>query len=133
MFDKTEFTMAGRNGQAFLVRAPDKANTLSFGIERWVDGTLDCHTHNTTPFPTGAFTHVAITFDGSSLRLFINGSEMGNGTCDAPMVDQQGRFRWGAASSGGSALFGVMDELAIYDAALSPVRIVAHYDIATAD
>jgi hypothetical protein len=71
--------------------------------------------------PARQWTHVAATFDGLARRIYINGelkAEAGSmkqgalDTTDLPL-------RFGADSEGGSRFHGVLDEIRIYDRALS--------------
>ena len=60
--------------------------------------------------------HVAVTWDGSILRLYRNGAQIGS----APLaVDVGGQSRLRIASS--------VDSLAVYDRALSPSEVRGHY------
>ena len=74
--------------------------------------------------------HVVGTYDGSNLRLYFNGSEVGSALADSTSI---GAFT-AALNIGRSPLGGVtgtdcqIDEVAIYGSALSAARVSAHYN-----
>ncbi len=72
--------------------------------------------------PDGTWTHVAAAYDGGSnnLRLFVNGASVGSGSADPIETD---RFVFlGAFNETGYNFLGQMDEVAIYEQALSSVN-----------
>lgn len=98
-----------------------------FALERWTNGSavqFVFHEGEAARLPTDRFTHVVIAFDGSAPRLFYDGvlAKSGSGNTDIP--DTAITFEWAAG------LVGTVDELAIYDQALTPTRIQAHYSAA---
>ena len=74
--------------------------------------------------PAGMFTHVAGVFDGSSLRLYVNGAPAGvSMTSGSPIPVNALTLRMGADSTGGSLFNGVIDEPRIFNRALSATEI----------
>jgi Tol biopolymer transport system component len=72
---------------------------------------------------TGIFYHVAGTYDGSVMRLYLDGIEVGN-------LAAAGSVTTGSSvglSSSAEPLDGLLDEIAIYDRALSSAEIQAIY------
>jgi hypothetical protein len=71
----------------------------------------------------GVFQHVAGTYDGSAMRLYLDGAEIGTlmagGTVDTGD---------GVVLGAGPTLDGLLDEVEIYDRALSASEIQAIYD-----
>jgi hypothetical protein len=81
----------------------------------------------------GDWIHLAGTFDGGEWRLYRNGVEVASevGNVGAPQLDN-GEWSIGAGDAGRGQLFaGRIDEVAIYDRALSAGRIAAHHAAAT--
>ena len=72
----------------------------------------------------GVWYHVAITYDGTTYRLYVNGALAAQGT--GTLVADAGSVIFGHISSTES-LDGALDECATYSAALSATRIAAHY------
>ena len=76
---------------------------------------------------TGDWYHVVVTYDGSELTIWVNGVASGSLSIAAPLDTSSNALIF--ASSGGYDWFnGTLDELAVYDTALSPERIAAHFD-----
>lgn len=101
----------------------------SINFERVVNG-IDAKVSASFPVaPT--FRHVAAVFDGSSLRLYIDGEDVGFTNVDGGLTTTVAPFLLGTEQVGSEDVFhGSLDEVAIYKHALAPKRIRAHYDAA---
>jgi uncharacterized repeat protein (TIGR01451 family) len=83
---------------------------------------------STAPLPVDAWTHVAGVFDRDQavLKLYINGILDPNSTpISAPNVTTALPLRIGADQSGGRRFYGLIDELEIFDRALTDAEIAA--------
>ena len=85
--------------------------------------------------PTGEWTHIAGTYDGKKLRVYINGKLEGEGCDEAGQTLQPGKdiftsdtpFWIGGYAPGMQRWFnGVVDEVMLWDAALSEKEISAN-------
>lgn len=81
------------------------------------------------PFPTDRFRHIVLTYDVALERLtwYADGAYDADMTITYPPNVQQTHLSIGRADDYGKQW---MDEVAIYDTALSPARIAAHHDAA---
>lgn len=78
----------------------------------------------------GATYHVVGTWDGATVRLYVNGQQVGT-----PGTLSGGTLAAGPANVGlgyssdynGDYLTGALDEVAVYGAALTPTQVQAHY------
>jgi len=72
--------------------------------------------------------HVSATYDGSYIRCYINGKEVGK-TADSGSIDTQDTTLY-IGSDGGAANYfnGLIDEVKIYHYALSPIDIREDYN-----
>ena len=118
------------NGWALNLRPTTSgtANTLKF--ERidnagGVDGVS-----STTVLQPGTWYHVAITYDGSIMKLYVNGTqEGGNIASTRSLADNTTALRIGGSATGaGTSVGGTLDEVAIYTTVLDQTRIQAHYN-----
>lgn len=81
------------------------------------------------PLPPAQFAHLAMTYDGEHVHLYANGASRGpaNGVLAIPALTD-GLLVFGDSAGGQFfKLAGVLDEIAIYDKALSQARVLAHY------
>src|SRR5207244_3787397 len=77
-----------------------------------------------TAVPLNTWTHLAFTFDGSTLRLYMNGSlvrssNMNNGS----IVTSAGALRIGGNAVFGEYFRGIIDEVRVYNRALTAADI----------
>jgi Concanavalin A-like lectin/glucanases superfamily/HYR domain/Immunoglobulin domain/Immunoglobulin I-set domain len=90
-----------------------------------------------TPLPVSQWSHVAATYDGAALRLYINGSLAAHtnysagifpGTADLGIGAIPGASAEGASGEGSLPWVGALDELSLYSRALSDAEILALYN-----
>lgn len=87
-----------------------------------------------TTLPTaGVWYFLALTWDGSTLRLYVNGVEEANTAASGTARNDGqpltiGRYTRGAST--GSYFNGRIGSVALYNAALSGATVLAHYDAA---
>ena len=74
---------------------------------------------------TATFSHVVFTLDGDTLKVYLNGVESGSQKSYVSLLDTSYPLVIGEFFDG------VLDELAIYEHALTAARIKAHYRAGT--
>ncbi len=82
-----------------------------------------------TSFTAGTYYHIAVTYDGTTAILYLNGNQVASSTISSTLAT--GGFVYNIARNPGdsSDFFpGTVDEAAIYNTALSGTRIQAHYN-----
>jgi hypothetical protein len=74
--------------------------------------------------------HWVLTRSGATLRLYRNGIQVAQRT-DLPAAGAADISGW-IGAQGGNAYYltGRVDDVAVYNAALTPARVAAHYDAA---
>lgn len=81
-------------------------------------------TRSPTVLPTGQWVHFAGTWSGTTARVYVDGVLKGSITISGPLVASTGMLRIGGLVSSGNRYFdGSMDEVRIYDRALSQSEI----------
>jgi len=77
----------------------------------------------------GTWYHVAVTYDGANLRIYVNGTLTQTTASTRSVGSNTAPLRFGMSSSWTNAdrYTGSMDEVAIYNGALSQARVQAHY------
>ncbi|HVQ39504.1 MAG TPA: Calx-beta domain-containing protein [Pyrinomonadaceae bacterium] len=74
--------------------------------------------------PFNTYTHVALTYDGSVSRLYINGTLAGTSSSHTEFYNNAVRIGY-AFDSGGNSFFGQLDEVEIFNRALAQSEINA--------
>jgi hypothetical protein len=90
-----------------------------------IGGTWASGNHNTTapsPVPLNAWTHLACTFDGTTARLFVNGTEVASRPETTPITTSDEPVHIGG-NFYGEWFPGRIDEVRIYNRALTEAEI----------
>jgi hypothetical protein len=125
---KREICIASRINYQMADVDPESPYPFSHGLHfnnRAVDDSVSEVTTGVT-LSLDTWTHLAATFDGSTLRFYIDGALAGSaaGTLGATTT---GPFRMGTSGTCSAGFGGLIDEVAIYDRALTIEEIQRHY------
>jgi prepilin-type processing-associated H-X9-DG protein len=103
--------------------APRQEGNLVFGV-RSANGSA--YTSVAAPTVADAWIHVAATYDGSTLTLYLDGEERASETAPAPFDSTEDLYVGGDPGCGGRNWYeGAIDDLRIYDNALSGGEVMA--------
>lgn len=91
-------------------------------------GTQTTSTVRPAPLPANTWSHVATTFDGSTLRLYVDGALAGSQSRSAPIPTSTGPLAIGGNAIWGEWFSGRIDEVRVYNRALSAAEITADRD-----
>jgi hypothetical protein len=75
--------------------------------------------------PVGAWTHLAMTYDGATMRLFVNGEEKESRAQTGSALVSNGQLRIGGNTVWGEWFRGQMDDVRIYNVAVGESQIKA--------
>ncbi len=84
---------------------------------RWIFGP--------SKLPTGAWTHLAMTYDATTLRMYVNGTLVSSGNLGGNIRVANGLLRIGGNSIWGEWYRGLIDEVRVYNRVLSAAEITA--------
>lgn len=88
---------------------------FSEGVHRCINGT--------TVIPLSEWTHVAGSYDGNKVRLFVDGVEEAAADFSTPLLASSGPLRIGSTSGGAFLFAGRIDRVKVFDRALQPPEI----------
>ena len=138
LYDVTLFTgLIGKGDDTYVIRRNGLGRGLRFEVRGGDGGNVTLN--SSYQLPALEWTHVVAVYDAEAgqMRMYFNGQQ------DANVASRTGSLgtnnhglQIGANFSGSDYrrfLTGVMDEVAIYDHALSSARIKAHYNSARVD
>ena len=95
-------------------RGLPEANVLVSGSNRTAEGAA---------LAANVWTHVAGTYDGTTVRLYVNGVQVASAPVTAPISTSTGPLRIGGNSLWGEFFQGQIDEVRVYNRALSQAEI----------
>jgi len=75
------------------------------------------------PLPANVWTHVATTFDGSTLRVYVNGTQVSTRTVSGALPVSTGALHIGGNNIRGEWFRGELDDLRVYGQSLSASKI----------
>ncbi|MEI6222441.1 MAG: LamG-like jellyroll fold domain-containing protein [bacterium] len=117
-------TIAGKGDNAGYLLQHNNTNTaFEFAVQAATNRTYILST--TTP-TMGTWYHVVGTYDGTSIRLYVNGIQERTGSLSGAPRSTANPFQI-ARSNGGRSFIGNIDELAFYNRALSATEVLNHY------
>lgn len=76
---------------------------------------------------TNQWHHLAMTYDGAKLRLFVDGKSAGETEVNRPRVPGKGALVLGRRPDGYSNFTGLLDEARVYRRALTPAELMSHF------
>ena len=76
-----------------------------------------------TSLPTNTWSHVAATWDGTTLRLYVNGVQVGSRAVAGTLSTTSNPLRIGGDATWGEYFAGTIDEVRVYNRALSAAEI----------
>ena len=77
----------------------------------------------TAALPLNTWTHLAMTYDGTTLRMFVNGNQVGSLASAGGVTATSGVLRIGGNSVWSEYYRGLIDDVRIYNRALSGTEI----------
>jgi hypothetical protein len=95
------------------------AHSASRGPSGHVYSSGDRYARASTLLPASSWTHLAVTYDGSMVRLYRNGSQIAARTSAGQIAVSGGALRIGGNAVWGEWFNGVIDEVRLYSRALT--------------
>lgn len=102
-----------------------RPHTLQF-----YDGASTINIVGTTILSTGIWYHATFVRSNNSVRFYLNGVLDGSGTASPTYGGTSNTFLWGLRPEGTWTYQGLLDEISVYNYALTPSQIATHYNAA---
>jgi Concanavalin A-like lectin/glucanases superfamily len=108
-------------GLAYALYSSSDNNLPMAEIARTASG----DTRSPGPLRTSTWTHLATTHDGATLRFYVNGSQVSSRALSGAIAISSGALRIGGNAVWGEYFSGLIDEVRVYERALSAAEIQA--------
>src|SRR5206468_2316498 len=79
--------------------------------------------NGTAAVPTGVWTHLAASYDGTTLRLYVNGAQVSQSAVSGSIAASSSPLRIGGNAIWGEYFTGLIDEVRVYNRALSAAEL----------
>jgi hypothetical protein len=110
-------------GEVYNLYANADTNAPTIYVVRAADPAGPLDARGSTQLPLNTWTHLAVTFDNSTLRIFVNGVQVGTRAVAGPLLTSTGALRLGGNGIWGEFFAGRIDEVRLYNRALSAAEI----------
>src|SRR6185369_7209285 len=111
----------------YLMASTDNGNRPGAG-GTWTNGNKNVF--GTSVLPVNTWTHLASTFDGTTVRLFVNGVQVASLAQTVPLATTTATLQIGGDAYTGENFAGLIDEVRVYNRALSAAEIQADMGVA---
>ena len=91
--------------------------------EGYVHVATDTAASGTSALALNTWTHLAVSYDGATIRLYVNGVQVGSRALTGPIAPSTGALRIGGNAVWGEYFKGLIDEVRVYNRALSAGEI----------
>jgi len=108
---------------AYAMYARESSNRPSGWIRVNPTGGSSQSVGATPGLPTNTWTHVATTYNGSTMKLYVNGALRASKSQTGPMYTSSGPLTFGGNAVWGEYFAGRLDEIRIYNRALDQTEI----------
>jgi Concanavalin A-like lectin/glucanases superfamily len=113
------------SGEVYNLYSNTEANRPAVYVVRASQPGSAIELRGSSQLPVNAWTHLAATFDGTTLRMFRNGVQFGSRAVSGPLLTSTGPLQIGGNSLWGEFFQGRMDDLRIYNRALTAAEVLA--------
>jgi hypothetical protein len=116
---RTVVLKEGTDRLAYALYAHDNAPRPA----AWINTGEDRFSEGVTALPLNTWTHLAATYDGATLRLYVNGVQVRSRAATGNIVNLPGQLSIGGNNVWGEWFAGILDDVRIYNRALTLAEI----------
>jgi hypothetical protein len=117
---RTVIMKESANALAYVLYAHDNAPRPAAYIN---NGGVDLTVAGTAALPLNTWTHLAMTYDGSNMRLYVNGALVTTTAATGNIITTANPLRIGGNNSWGEYFAGQIDDVRVYNRALTQAEI----------
>jgi hypothetical protein len=112
-------------GETFNLYAHSSTNRPTAYVVAAAQPNSPLNASGTSQLALNTWTHLAATYDGTTLRLYVNGNQVGTRAVAGPLLTSSGVLRMGGNGVWGEFFRGRLDDVRIYSRALTAAEIQA--------
>nr|CEL18799.1 Chitinase [Kibdelosporangium sp. MJ126-NF4]CTQ96348.1 Chitinase (EC 3.2.1.14) [Kibdelosporangium sp. MJ126-NF4] len=118
----------------------ERPDNLSYGLyssgpgysSAWFTSSGGDRSVNGPALAANAWSHLAVTYDGTTLRLYVNGDQAATAPAAGPMISSTSPLRLGGNLLWNEYFAGQLDDVRVYNRALSAAEVLTDKDIPVA-
>jgi hypothetical protein len=110
-------------GEVYSLYAHGDTNRPAVFVVPAAQPTQPLDARATSQLAANTWSHLAATYDGTTLRLYVNGVQVATRAVVAPLLTSTGALRLGGNSIRGEYFQGRLDEVRLYNRALTSTEI----------
>jgi hypothetical protein len=123
-------TVIMRESNANYYLDSSNSSFTGFGPSAGINDGSYRNVYGSSRLPTRKWSHLAATWDGTTLRVYVNGTQVASQALGQTIVATTGPLRIGGNSMWGEYFLGKIDEVRIYNRALSQAELQADMNTA---
>jgi hypothetical protein len=113
----------------YSCRGQDGFGSAPFGFSGLINTSAGAFSvHSNTDHAAGTWHHIALTYDGSTLSLYLDSTLVDSLPATGNICTSSAPFQLGSFSQGASYMDGFLDEVRVYNRALPANEILAHFE-----
>jgi DNA-binding beta-propeller fold protein YncE len=113
-----------------VIRRTGAYNLMIIGgnlyVEFWPDGGSNRYTYNGPAVPANTWAHIAMTWNGAAVTLYVNGVASNPGAGGPFTTSGPESFNVGYSSIYGQQFYGTVDEVRVWNVTRTPAQILAN-------
>jgi hypothetical protein len=110
-------------GEIYNLYANSDTNAPIVYVVRSASPNAPVEAHGATQIPLNAWSYLTATYDGTTLRLYVNAAQVGSQAVSGALLTSTGALRIGGNSIWGEFFKGLIDEVRVYNRGLSATEI----------
>ena len=112
-----------QNGEVYTLYANADTNAPTAYVVRAAQSSVTLDVRGSSQLPLNTWSHLTVTFDNTTLRIYVDGVQVGTRAVAGPLLTSSGVLRIGGNKPFGEYFAGRIDNVRIYNRALTVSQI----------